>query len=168
MFKQDFSGPALLMFPPIYHSRTGLSPSTVAFSKYLLFLYIGLLGSSVFARHYSRNNYCSLFLRLLRCFSSPGFHHLWFYVFNIEGFPIRTSMDQRSFATPHSFSQLTTSFVVSESQGIHHTPLFASYSFYSFYFYLFIMYQRSCFYFFYFSPNLSKNFCLIIIHSYTS
>ena len=36
-------------------------------------VYIQLLGSSVFARHYSQNNYCSLFLRLLRCFSSPGF-----------------------------------------------------------------------------------------------
>ena len=30
-------------------------------------------------------------------------------------------MDQRSFATPHGFSQLTTSFIVSESLGIHHT-----------------------------------------------
>ena len=50
-------------------------------------------------------------------------------VFNLQGCPIRTSMDLRSFATPHSFSQLTTSFVVSDSQGIHHTPLFASYSY---------------------------------------
>ena len=30
------------------------------------------LGSSVFARHYLRNHYCFLFLRVLRCFSSPG------------------------------------------------------------------------------------------------
>ena len=44
-----------------------------------------------------------------------------------RGFPIRTSTDQNSFAAPRSFSQLTTSFVVSESQGIPHTPLFASY-----------------------------------------
>jgi hypothetical protein len=36
-------------------------------------LYIQLLGSTAFARHYLRYNYCSLFLRLLRCFSSPGF-----------------------------------------------------------------------------------------------
>ena len=92
--------------------------------------YIWLLGSTVFARHYSRYNYCSLFLRLLRCFSSPGYlpPHGGLHIFNVQGCPIRTSMDQRSFATPHSFSQLTTSFVVSESQGIHHTPLFASYS----------------------------------------
>ena len=30
------------------------------------------LGSSDFARHYFRNHYCFLFLRVLRCFSSPG------------------------------------------------------------------------------------------------
>ena len=30
------------------------------------------LGCSAFARHYLRNHYCFLFLRVLRCFSSPG------------------------------------------------------------------------------------------------
>ena len=30
------------------------------------------LGSSNFARRYFRNHFCFLFLRLLRCFSSPG------------------------------------------------------------------------------------------------
>ena len=30
------------------------------------------LGFSHFARHYSGNHFCFLFLRLLRCFSSPG------------------------------------------------------------------------------------------------
>ena len=30
------------------------------------------LGCSRFARHYSGNHYCFLFLRLLRCFTSPG------------------------------------------------------------------------------------------------
>ena len=33
------------------------------------------LGSSGFARRYFRNHYCFLFLRLLRCFSSPGSLH---------------------------------------------------------------------------------------------
>ena len=41
------------------------------------------------------------------------------------GFPIRKSPDQSSFAAPRSLSQLTTSFIVSQSQGIHHTPLSA-------------------------------------------
>ena len=31
-----------------------------------------LLGYTAFARHYLRYHYCFLFLRLLRCFSSPG------------------------------------------------------------------------------------------------
>ena len=33
------------------------------------------LGSSAFARHYLRNRFFFLFLRLLRCFSSPGCSH---------------------------------------------------------------------------------------------
>ena len=32
------------------------------------------LGSSAFAHHYSRNHYCFLFLRVLRCFTSPRYH----------------------------------------------------------------------------------------------
>ena len=39
------------------------------------------------------------------------------------GCPIRKSADQRSFAPPHSLSQLITSFFASESQGILRTPL---------------------------------------------
>ena len=34
--------------------------------------YVRGLGFSDFARHYSRNHFCFLFLRVLRCFSSPG------------------------------------------------------------------------------------------------
>ena len=49
--------------------------------------------------------------------------------FKQPGCPIRTSADQRLFAPPRSFSQLTTSFVISESLGIPRTPLFASYSY---------------------------------------
>ena len=46
------------------------------------------------------------------------------YVFNIVGCPIRTHTDQKLFAPPRIFSQLTTSFVVSGSQGIPHALLF--------------------------------------------
>ena len=45
------------------------------------------------------------------------------HVFNMPGCPIRTSTDQGSFAPPRCFSQLTASFVASESQGIPRTPL---------------------------------------------
>ena len=43
-------------------------------------------------------------------------------VFNQGGYPIRTSRNQQSFALPPGFSQLTTSFIVSESLGIPRTP----------------------------------------------
>ena len=41
----------------------------------------------------------------------------------VSGFPIRISMDQSLFATPHSFSQRTTSFIACVRQGIHQMPL---------------------------------------------
>jgi hypothetical protein len=55
-------------------------------------------------------------------FQFPGFL-LSRYCFTITGCPIRTSTDQQLFALPRSFSQLTTSFVISESLGIHPAPL---------------------------------------------
>ena len=39
------------------------------------------------------------------------------------GSPIRKSADQSLFATPHGLSQRTTSFIASQRQGIHRTPL---------------------------------------------
>ena len=79
-----------------YLSYTGLSPSMVCFPKtFLLDLLDRLcspnprsittpsLGSSYFARHYSRNRVFFLFLWVLRCFSSPRsllihyFTHVW-------------------------------------------------------------------------------------------
>ena len=51
-------------------------------------------------------------------------------VFNPPGFPIRTSPDQFLFADPRSFSQLTTSFIASGSQGILRSLLF-SFSYFS-------------------------------------
>ena len=38
-------------------------------------------------------------------------------------FPIRKSADQSFFAAPHGLSQRSTSFVASQRQGIHRTPL---------------------------------------------
>jgi hypothetical protein len=65
---------------------TGLSPSVEVLSNTLpvqllllyrspttptMHCYITGLGFCAFARHYSRNHSCFLFLRVLRCFSSP-------------------------------------------------------------------------------------------------
>ena len=75
------------------------------------------LGSSDFARHYFRNHFCFLFLRVLRCFSSPAL-------------PVRSSLirifaDHRIFAPPRNFSQLVTSFFGATYQGILRKPFVA-------------------------------------------
>ena len=86
-FKRGVSDPALLRILPL--------PSTLSYGALTLcglpshavqicsgFNYVVLLppagrdqrglGSCAFARHYWRNHCCFLFLRVLRCFSSPG------------------------------------------------------------------------------------------------
>ena len=86
LFIRDFSCLVLLWNPLTltFLSYTGLSPSMVCFPKTFLLesliVYRGPnpmcitthgLGSSYFARHYSRNRFLFLFLWVLRCFSSP-------------------------------------------------------------------------------------------------
>ena len=62
-------------------------------------------------------------------FQFPGFPSIRYGLaygymrFAHVGFPIQRSPDQWIFAPPRSFSQLITSFIASESLGIHHTPL---------------------------------------------
>ena len=81
------------------------------------------LGSSAFARHYLRNHGYFLFLRVLRCFSSPRLLTAWRYADCSAGCPIRISAGQGIFAPRRSFSQLITSFFASESLGILLSPL---------------------------------------------
>ena len=78
------SRPTLDTAMPIDLSLTGLSPSPAGFPKAILLPSQSLLtvltprcthhglGSFRFARRYSGNRCFFLFLRLLRCFSSPG------------------------------------------------------------------------------------------------
>ena len=84
------------------------------------------LGSSPFARRYWGNRCYFLFLRVLRCFSSPrspqSIRLMWGSL--PTGCPIRISAGHSVFATRRSFSQLVTSFFASESLGIPHAPLF--------------------------------------------
>ena len=110
---------------------TGLSPSAAELSSSLPLRILSIapalqprarldapgLGSARFARHYSGYHFCFLFLRLLRCFSSAG-SLLLKGAARAAGSPIRTSADQRPFAPSRGFSQLVTSFLASESQGI--------------------------------------------------
>ena len=68
-----------------------------------------------------------LFLRLLRWFSSPRLLPAPIYsvqdIHRWMGCPIRKSPDQCVFAAPRSLSQLATSFVGSQCQGIRRVPL---------------------------------------------
>ena len=65
-----------------------------------------------------------LLLWVLRCFSSPRSPPpCGWQASSLPGCPIRIPPDQRSFAPPRGFSQLITSFIASESQGIHRLPL---------------------------------------------
>ena len=87
-FGQDSTCPALLRchLRRSTVTRTGLSPSTVAVSTAFWFPEVSFLmvlqprhvrkhtglGYAPFARHYSGYRLFFLFLRVLRCFSSPG------------------------------------------------------------------------------------------------
>jgi hypothetical protein len=138
-----FLRPALLriLLGNACFSLTGLSPSVAMSFQNLLLKYV-----TSTAQSYNPNGHAHWFglfrfrsplltESLLVFFSSAYLDvsvqrvcDFWLHVFNLQGCPIRTSTDQRSFAPPRSFSQLTTSFVASGSQGIPHTPLFASIS----------------------------------------
>ena len=63
------------------------------------------LGLFLFARRYSGNHFCFLFLQVLRCFTSPGLPSLRNTSYEV-GCPIRRSADIRLFTPPRSFSQL--------------------------------------------------------------
>ena len=142
-FRQDLTCPALLRIPLgiAFMPCTGLSPAMVQLSRRVLLCILSprcgpttpvapkrrrfglsplrspLLGGSLF---------CFLFLQVLRCFSSLGWHPL-------QGIPTSSGWvapfgDPRItgyYAPPHGLSQPIASFIASESQGIHRTPLLA-------------------------------------------
>ena len=110
-FRQDFTCPALLriLLDCILITCTGLSPPMAELSRsfhFLIYSRVAVLqprrcrnnaglGYSPFDRHYLGNHFCFLFLRVLRCFSSPGSPPdcSGYDVFNIMGCPIRKSAD---------------------------------------------------------------------------
>ena len=89
------------------------------------------LGCSDFARHYFRNRFYFLFLRVLRCFSSPGSPPVPMCSVQdnttllVLSSLIRMSADLKMFAPPRSFSQLTASFFGAIYQGILREPFVA-------------------------------------------
>ena len=84
------------------------------------------LGLSLFARHYLGNHCCFLFHPVLRCFSSRGWLSLRSNTPSVYWVvPFGNLRIYHSCAVPRSLSQLTTSFIASQTLGIHHAPLFA-------------------------------------------
>src|SRR5690606_31939170 len=112
-FRQDFSCPALLrillaithpyaygaitLFGPDFHPVPLKCASHNAVLQPRQCRNISGLGCFPFARHYSGNHSCFLFLRLLRCFSSPGSPpatSAGCHAFSMTGCPIRRSADR--------------------------------------------------------------------------
>ena len=128
-----YSGAA---FASVMISPTGLSPAAVTFSTVFGYHSIGgrrrsynpsaALTGLVWATARSLATTCAivvyfLFLRVLRCFSSPRSPHDHMVSPSpVTGFPIRTSAGHSAFAAHRRFSQLVTSFVASESH--RHPP----------------------------------------------
>ena len=85
------------------------------------------LGSVPFARHYSGHRYFFLFLRVLRCFSSPRSPRLKPVSGRLpDGLPHSEIPGSKLVAVPRGFSQLSTSFIASGSLGIHRPPFLIS------------------------------------------
>ena len=89
------------------------------------------LGLSPFARHYLGNLIWFTFLGVLRCFSSPRSPRTPMYsVYVTKGLlwwviPFGNSRIIACLAAPREISQLSTSFIASQHQGIHHVLLVA-------------------------------------------
>ena len=118
-------------------SLTGLLPPSADLSRSIQLAYpqsrfggpqpllqaVGL-ASFPFARRYLGNRFFFLFLRVLRCFSSPSSLRIAMYslydtyALPYVGSPIRISAGLWICAPHRSFSQLITSFVGSQCQGI--------------------------------------------------
>ena len=144
-FRQGSSGPALLRIRICGNSvsNTRLSRSAAGLSRpfsYQIHVNVSVLqpracrntrglGSSAFARRYLRNHCCSLLLRLLRCFTSPGVapRALWIHAGAAPcwapGCPIRRPPDQRPRAPPRGLSRLAASFVACRRLGIQRAPV---------------------------------------------
>ena len=129
---QDFSCPALLrcrLDPKLRFRVRGCHPLRLNFPVHSAIIVLSSqrrsfnpgacrnrtgLGSCAFARHYLRNHFCFLFLRVLRCFSSPGWPRLCRYqALQPDGLPhsdIRASRDicssARLFAACHVLLRL--------------------------------------------------------------
>ena len=119
----DFAYGTFTLFRPPFQVCSAIQ-SSPSWGPYPARIATRGLGCSDFARHYFRNRFYFLFLRVLRCFSSPGSPHCAMDLRNdtmtllMVSSLIRISADRYLFAIPRSFSQLVTSFFGAMYQGI--------------------------------------------------
>ena len=119
----DFAYGTFTLFRPPFQVCSAIQ-SSPSWGPYPARIATRGLGYSDFARHYFRNRFYFLFLRVLRCFSSPGSPHCAMDLRNdtmtllMVSSLIRISADRYLFAIPRSFSQLVTSFFGAMYQGI--------------------------------------------------
>ena len=88
------------------------------------------MGYSRFARRYSGNRNCFLFLRVLRCFTSPrSLPTPYFIQVRVTAHdcgwvsPFGHPRITARLPAPQGLSQAPTSFIGSRCQGIHHVPM---------------------------------------------
>ena len=112
LFRRAFQHCSVIVFDEFWSP----SPRRYCYLRFRLFHFRSpLLAESLFY---------FLFLRVIRCFSSPGSLHYTIYSCNdtitllMVSSLIRISTDLGLFATPRSFSQLVTSFFGAMYQGI--------------------------------------------------
>ena len=100
------------LFQPYFHSWIfaygAITHYGQTFQTVPLIQKLKVAGSSDFARHYSRNLGWFLFLRLLRCFSSPGSLYLT-YVFSQE-WPLRAGFPHSDIYGSKLYCQLPVAF----------------------------------------------------------
>ena len=112
--------------PGIPLTRTGLSPSVARRSRRFRFESPGHWPDPRSLAATCGVACCCPFLRLLRCFSSPGSPRRAMDSLDdtayAVGCPIRRPEDHRALAPPLGFSQRATSFIASRCQGIHQMP----------------------------------------------
>ena len=147
VFPPDFSCPVILWIPPVWfrfrlRGFYSVSPSFPTVFNYknqyvmgsVTRLYITIQTFRLFPFRsplLRKSIVFFLFLRVLRCFSSPGsppytmYSCMVTYALPYVSFLIRKSTDQSSFATPRGLSQLVTSFIGAWCQGIRPTPFIA-------------------------------------------
>ena len=127
MFRQDFSGPALLKDLPRHRPVRGYHPLWRAFpdASGLTWQATGLVRvrSPLLAESLLMSFPPATEMFQFAGFASTAYGFSGRYPKRV-GCPIRRSSDQRVLPSPRSLSQGATSFIASRCQGIHRMPFF--------------------------------------------